>query len=179
MDDGLNGGSPGTEVSPWFTIDWIGWQLVSWNPGRDGVGAWIGDGVLDGTLRFDSMQLTYVAGNEAFGQYYVDDLRLVKQMAVADEPEAGTPERFRVHASYPNPFNARTTIAFDLPTATEVTAVIYNVRGAEVARLADGARFPAGTSELTWDASALASGVYFCRLTAGASTETIKLTLVR
>ena len=179
VDDGLNGGSPGTEVSPWFTIDWIGWQLVSWNPGRDGVGAWIGDGVLDGTLRFDSMQLTYVPGNEAFGQYYIDDLRLVKLMSVDEEPGAGTPERFRVHASYPNPFRTSTTIAFDLPTTTDVTAVIYNVRGAEVARLADGSPFPAGTSELMWDASDLASGVYFCRLTAGESTETIKLTLVR
>jgi N-acetylmuramoyl-L-alanine amidase len=179
VDDRLNTGTTGTEVSPWFTIDWIGWQLVSWNPGRDGVGAWIGDGVLDGTLRFDSMQLTYVPGNEPFGRYYIDDLRLVKQLAVAGEAEAGTPERFRVHASYPNPFRTETTIAFDLPATAEVTAVVYNVRGAEVARLADGARFPAGTNALTWDASALASGVYFCRLTAGESTETIKLTLVR
>ncbi|MEP0548699.1 MAG: Ig-like domain-containing protein [Rhodothermales bacterium] len=179
VDDRVNTGTTGTEVSPWFTIDWVGWQLVSWNMGSDGVGSWIGDGVLDGTLRFDSMQLTYVPGNEPFGQYYIDDLRLVKQMAVAGEPEAGTPERFRVHASYPNPFRTETTIAFDLPATAEVTAVVYNVRGAEVARLADGARFPAGTNALTWDASALASGVYFCRLTAGESTETIKLTLVR
>ncbi len=135
--------------------------------------------MLDGTLRFDSMQLTYAPGSPAFGTYYVDDLRLVKQVATSEEPVAAVPERFAVRANYPNPFRERTTIAFDLPTSAEVTAVVYNVRGAEVARLADGARFPAGTSELVWDASTLASGVYFCRITAGEATETLKMALVR
>jgi hypothetical protein len=178
VDDNVNGSS-GTEVSPWFTIDWLGWQLVSWDMGRDGTGTWIGDGVLDGTLRFDSIQLTYADGTPAFGTYYVDDLRLVQDVTTSSEPVAGTPERFRLRANYPNPFSGRTTIGFDLPTASSVTATVYDMRGAEVARLADGVSFAAGSHELTWDAAGLASGVYIVRLTADEHSATRKMVLLR
>ena len=47
------------EVSPWYTIDWIGWKLVSWDMSVDEAGEWIGDGNLNGSLRFDSFQLTF------------------------------------------------------------------------------------------------------------------------
>jgi N-acetylmuramoyl-L-alanine amidase len=171
--------SGGTEVSPWVTVDWLGWQLVSWDLDEDGTGTWIGNGTLDGTLRLESLQLSYAPGAPAFGQYYVDDLRLVKEVTTAGEPLASAPERFRLRANHPNPFSARTTVAFDLPAATAVTAVVYDMRGAEVARLADGASFAAGSHELRWDATNLASGVYVCRVTTGDASASIKMLLVR
>ncbi|MBS1262240.1 MAG: hypothetical protein MAG453_01582 [Calditrichaeota bacterium] len=56
---------------------------------------------------------------------------------------------------------------------------MYNGRGRQVARLADGS-FPAGRHRFTFDASALASGLYFVRATApGRLDETRKIMLVR
>lgn len=171
----------GTEVSPWFTIDWLGWQLVSWDMDVDGVGLWLdsSNGALDGTLRFESLQLTYTEGSPTTGRYYVDDLRLVKQFSTAGEAAASVPEQFRVHASYPNPFSTRTTVAFDLPVASEVSATVYDVRGAEVARLASERPYPAGTHTLEWDAMGLASGTYLLRVTADGASAVTKMMLVR
>lgn len=169
----------GTEVSPWFTVDWIGWRLVSWNMGGE-VGSWIGNGSLDGALRFESLQLTYTPESPAYGRFWVDDLRIAQRVTTSsEEPVAGTPERFRVHAAYPNPFADRTTISFDLPAAAPVSVVVYDVRGAEVARLADGEPHTAGTHTLGWDARGLASGVYVGRVTAGEAQASFKMMVVR
>ncbi|MDD5766377.1 MAG: Ig-like domain-containing protein, partial [Candidatus Marinimicrobia bacterium] len=70
------------EVSPWITIDWLGWKLISWDVTNDGTGAWLGDGTVTGTLRFDSIQLTYVTDAKTGGSLYFDDLRAVKKVAV-------------------------------------------------------------------------------------------------
>ena len=169
----------GTEVSPWFTVDWIGWKLVSWDMGSDGVGSWIGNGSLDGSLRFESLQLGYTPESPAFGRFWVDDLRIAQRVSTSEEPVAGTPERFRIHAAYPNPFSERTTISFDLPSAAPVTVAVYDVRGAEVARLADGEAFAAGTHTLSWEPRGLASGVYVGRVTAGDAQASFKMMVVR
>ncbi|MEK9138856.1 MAG: Ig-like domain-containing protein, partial [Bacteroidota bacterium] len=47
------------EVSQWQKIDWVGWRLVEWDLESDPVGSWIGNGKLEGALRFDSFQLKY------------------------------------------------------------------------------------------------------------------------
>jgi hypothetical protein len=93
------------EVSPWYTIDWIGWRQVSWDMTNDGTGTWLGDGKLDGTLRFDSIQFTYSPGSATTGTIYFDDLRLLKKTAVGvEEPVAALPSVFALHQNYPNPF---------------------------------------------------------------------------
>ena len=43
----------------------------------DGTGAWIGDGNLNGNMRFDSFQLSYIEGQSQFGRIYVDDLSII------------------------------------------------------------------------------------------------------
>ena len=75
------------------------------------------------------------------------------------------PAQYALHQNYPNPFNPTTTIRFDLPEASAVRIVVYDVTGREVASLAHGG-YAAGTFSTTLDASRLASGVYFCRMTA-------------
>jgi len=168
------------EASPWVTVDWLGWRLVSWNMSRDGVVAFTGDGVLDGQLLFDSVQLTYTPGRPAFGTYYVDDLRLVKEApTTSDEPSAGAPAQFRVHPNYPNPFSDATTLRFELAEPAPVSVVVYNVLGAEVVRLAQEVPHAAGTHELSWDASGLAAGVYLVRIAAGDAVGTVRVALVR
>jgi len=73
------------------------------------------------------------------------------------------PQEVTLFGNYPNPFSARTRIAYDLPAAARVRLIVYDVLGREVARLVDEER-PAGRHEVTWETGALASGMYFCRL---------------
>jgi N-acetylmuramoyl-L-alanine amidase len=168
------------EVSPWFDIDWYGWKLVSWRPARDGVGAWLGDGSLDGMLRIDSIQLSYSPGSPAFGTFYIDDLRLASRVtATSNEPLEAVPAQFKLYQNYPNPFNPTTTLRFNLSASGPVTLKIYSLLGAEVAALANRSRYPPGTHEITWDADRLPSGVYFARLEAMGRTQTIRLVLLK
>ena len=92
--------------------------------------------------------------------------------------DAELPKEFRLDQNYPNPFNPQTTIAFDLPRAGRVTLSVYDALGREVALLVSEMR-PAGRHQLTWNASALPSGIYFYRLTAGAFSQTKALTLLK
>ena len=88
------------------------------------------------------------------------------------------PMKSRVLTSYPNPFNATTTISYTLPEPSLVQIKIYNVLGQLVTTLIDEAK-QAGTHSVKFDASQLASGIYYYRLTAGIYSETRKLTLIK
>jgi len=79
---------------------------------------------------------------------------------------------------YPNPFNAKTVIEYELPEASEVTLHVYNLIGEKVATLVNGAE-EAGYKSVTWDASEVSSGLYFYKLTAGDYTETMRMILVK
>ena len=83
----------------------------------------------------------------------------------------------------PNPFNPCTTVRFELPGAAHVRLAIHDVRGRLVRTLAD-TDLPGGFHGFAWDGrdahgNAVASGIYFARLEAGARRETAPLTLVK
>ena len=87
------------------------------------------------------------------------------------------PETYDLKSNYPNPFNPTTTIAFDLPEASDVRLEVYDMMGRRVATLVNG-NMAAGRYEATWNARAdngasVASGVYIYRLRAG-SFESVK-----
>ena len=84
-----------------------------------------------------------------------------------------------VHLSnYPNPFNPSTTIRYGLPNRSQVTLAVFNTLGQQVATFVQGDQ-EAGYHEVRFDASGLASGLYFYRLQAGTYVETRKLLLLR
>ena len=80
--------------------------------------------------------------------------------------------------NYPNPFNPATTIRYGLPNRSHVTLTVYNTLGQQVAQLINS-DIDAGYHEIQFNASNLASGVYFYRMQAGSYVETKKLCLVR
>ena len=88
------------------------------------------------------------------------------------------PSEFILLPSHPNPFNPETKLTFALSTPGDVSLIIYDIQGREVARLVDGWR-AAGTHQAVFDGSGLASGMYFARLTAGDFQRTRKLLLVK
>lgn len=85
---------------------------------------------------------------------------------------------FKLGQNYPNPFNPATTVRYSLPHKSQVLLAVYNTLGQRVAILVQGQQ-EAGSYEEKFDGSALASGVYFYRLQAGAYVNTKKLLLLR
>jgi len=90
----------------------------------------------------------------------------------------GLPIEFALRQNYPNPFNPATSIPYELPVASDVRLSVCDILGREVSVVVN-ARNEAGVHTVTFDASALSSGVYLYRLTAGEFVATKKLVLLR
>ncbi len=97
-----------------------------------------------------------------------------------DNSETATrPGEFALYQNYPNPFNPVTNISYQLSQDCEVDLSIYNLQGQKITSLVTG-RQPAGTYELTWDASRKAAGIYLYRLTTSLGLhESRKLILLK
>lgn len=88
------------------------------------------------------------------------------------------PGEISLKQNYPNPFNPETSIIYDLPAASAVSLTVFNAAGKLVAQLASGYQ-PAGQHSLTWNAEALPSGSYLCRLQAAGQIFTRSLVLLK
>jgi hypothetical protein len=80
--------------------------------------------------------------------------------------------------AYPNPFNAHTRIRYALPKASLVKLDVYDLMGAKITTILHEYQ-EAGARSVDWDASRLASGVYFYRLQHVGGMESGKITLVK
>jgi hypothetical protein len=94
-----------------------------------------------------------------------------------------TPAVTLLHDARPNPFNPETSIAFDLAASARVRLVITDVHGARVRTVLDENR-PAGAHTVRWNGrndagNAVASGIYFVRMQAGAYSSVRKLVLLK
>jgi len=90
----------------------------------------------------------------------------------------GAPEVFALHQNYPNPFNPSTVLSFTLGKGALTSLTVYNLLGQKVATLYNGYA-AAGSHEVTFNASALSSGVYFYRLESGNLTSVKKMMLMK
>ncbi|MCB0285734.1 MAG: T9SS type A sorting domain-containing protein, partial [Calditrichaeota bacterium] len=92
--------------------------------------------------------------------------------------EPGVAKSYSLEQNYPNPFNPSTTIAFALPESQKISLKIFDITGKEIATLISGDR-PAGSYQITFDASNLASGIYFYQLNAGSFSATKRMMLIK
>ncbi|RPH94568.1 T9SS C-terminal target domain-containing protein, partial [candidate division KSB1 bacterium] len=111
------------------------------------------------------------------GDYNAYSIKIAPDPQAAERCPSVQPVLFRL-ANFPNPFNATTTIVYDLARTGFITLRVFDLQGREVAVLKDGF-VEAGSHRVMFDGNGLASGIYFMRLDAGGITQTRKLMLLR
>ena len=98
-----------------------------------------------------------------------------------DTPKPGfgsIPDRFELLQNYPNPFNPITTIEFRLAEASNVSVTIFAITGQKITTLVS-TKYEAGTHRIQWDASGVASGLYFYRVETDNMAQIKKMILLR
>ncbi len=86
--------------------------------------------------------------------------------------------KFELSQNYPNPFNPSTVIKFAIPQTSDVSLKVYNILGQQVTTLIDR-EMKAGSYQIKFNASDLASGIYFYSIQAGNFTATKKMMLLK
>ncbi len=136
------------------------------------------DGQLYTNVDIDKHILTLPAG--VGGQFEVTYSTIITN--VVSDPIAIVNE-FELKQNFPNPFNPTTKIRYKIPSSITVQEIyvkliVFDVLGNEIAKLVNEEK-PAGNYQVDFNASRLASGVYFYRLQAGSFFETKKMILLR
>lgn len=130
---------------------------------------------VQGQLQVVNGEYSGDASNAALTHFRVNSCN-VNATAVGDGPVA--PPRFVLEAPYPNPVGTSTTFRYSMEEAGPITMTLYNVKGQRIATILEDSR-PAGPGSVTFDASQLATGVYFVKMSANLKTATRKITIVR
>lgn len=88
------------------------------------------------------------------------------------------PISFKMYQNFPNPFNSRTNIMFDIPKLSSIKIAVYDITGEKIETLVN-ATLQAGSYQTEWDASESSSGIYFARIQAGKFRTVIKMTILK
>lgn len=131
----------------------------------------------------DASGIVYVTGMSALDYAAIKYVPI--PVSVENSPR-NIPNQFALEQNYPNPFNPTTKIKYTIPSVGTslmkflqfVQLKVYDVIGNEVATLVNEEK-PAGSYEVTFDASQLSSGIYFYTLKAGSFTETKKMAMMK
>ena len=115
---------------------------------------------------------------DGYPHYAEVPLRVCSPTGVEDKGGSYKPEVYALHQNYPNPFNPETTIRFSLAKAGHTTIRVYNTLGEEVAKLANGV-MEAGLNAIVFDATAMASGIYFYTIESGDFKSVKKMVLMK
>jgi len=151
-------------------------------------GQWINRGTVQGNGTTNSpVNYTYTDRNLNSGMYnyrlkQVDFNGSFEYYNLRNEVSIGIPVQFKLSQNYPNPFNPSTTIRYDLPFDGKVSIKIFDMSGKEAATLVNDVK-SAGYYSINFNASSLASGIYYYRITAVSNgqsfIETKKMILLK
>ncbi|NUN07842.1 MAG: T9SS type A sorting domain-containing protein [Ignavibacteriaceae bacterium] len=121
---------------------------------------------------FDSTDWTMGWANFNPANYILTDVKEINSGSTV------VPDKFNLMQNYPNPFNPATTITFDIAEQSDVSLVVYNMLGQQVATLFSG-DLTAGRHSVNFNAAGLASGIYLYQLVTNNYTVTKKMTLLK
>jgi hypothetical protein len=141
----------------------------------------------DPDLDREDLSFTYVDVNVEPGggyEYLIECSSAAGWHTLFESGIISMPEvRLALLPNYPNPFNPSTTITYSMPTHSQVTICIFDVAG-NIVRTILNAEQPPGRYTIHWNGlndrgHRVASGTYFCRLTAGKQSLSRKMLLMR
>lgn len=131
-------------------------------------------------LALDPINKILYAGTSGGGLFSYDI-----STGVTPDPEPKLPAQFALQPNFPNPFNAETTIRYDVPMKNtgHISLTIYNISGQMVKMLVNEYQAP-GQYILNWDGSdeagrPVSSGIYLCKLQASNFQDVRKMMLIR
>ena len=111
----------------------------------------------------NEIEITEIKGIDGSGHLLTFD----EQTSIQSESdqESTLPNQYAFHPNYPNPFNPRTTLSFELPGQSLVTITVFDVLGNEVKCLFHSEK-PAGRYQVEWDGCSrlgkqVSSGIYY------------------
>lgn len=110
--------------------------------------------------------------------YIIDNWLGSNSTNAVSTKENGLPKSFELSQNYPNPFNPSSTIRYAIPNSGFVKLNVYNALGEKVASLVNS-QMEAGVYNVNFNASKLASGIYFYRIEAGNFVSVKKMILMK
>ena len=148
----------------------------------DGTGSWIGDGNLDGNMRFDSFQLKYNQGQSQFGKIYIDDFRIVDNV-ILSTLENNFESAVSLGRNFPNPFNSSTEISFSVQNKTFIQLSIYDIVGNKIIDLVQQ-NYQPGQHRVRWDGlnqngKEVSSGMYIYTIVSDQSKSSLPMILIK
>jgi len=112
------------------------------------------------------------------GLFWVDfTITELFPVTIETQPEQ-IPTEVILFRNYPNPFNSRTILEYELSASCEIQIEVYDLNGHLLIRF-NRDRHPAGLHRYLFDAGHLASGVYLMRLVAGNKISARKITILK
>lgn len=120
----------------------------------------------------------YNSGGHTQPNYSLAGNAILYRAPLSSSRPAPLPQEMALYQNVPNPFNAQTSVRFDVPQRSRVQIAVFNIIGQEVARPVDDVYVP-GRYRVLFDASALPSGMYLCRLEANGFSATKKMLLMK
>jgi hypothetical protein len=186
-----------TVFSGTYTVPGTGWQFVNLQTGfaYNGTGNLLVEICFDNTSYTSATNINSTAATNMCREQHTDNaagcsftagtnvarpnICMEINLLVGNQTiQTEIPKVFSLAQNYPNPFNPTTSIKFAVPKQSLVKMVIYDVIGREVTKLVNEVK-QAGNYEIPFDASSLASGVYFYRMESGDFVDVKKMVLIK
>jgi beta-lactamase superfamily II metal-dependent hydrolase len=146
---------------------------------------WVKVGFVEGHgTTLEPQSYSYVDRAVPFGKYFyrIKQIDLDGKSETFREMEVNvgvSPDKVVLAQNYPNPFNPSTVIEFVVPKTGLASLKVYNVLGQEVRTLFEGVAEAGKIHAARFDATNLASGIYFYRLRSSEKVETKRMMVLK